>query len=58
MEFPFYTQQLLKCDENGFAVIDGSQPQKYRKGGAYNIGVNAHRSSSGFGGFGGVSTDE
>ena len=31
MEFPYYVQQVLKADENGYSVIDGSNPQKYRR---------------------------
>ena len=46
MEFPYFVQQLLKADENGFSIIDGTAPQKYRRSGAFNIGM----SRGGFGG--------
>lgn len=53
MDFLFYTAKALQCDGDGFAVIDGKQPQKYRKAAAGGA-VNAHLSSSFFAAGGGV----
>lgn len=45
MEFSFNTSKILQCNDDGFACLDGNNPQQYRKTGA---GFNAHRSSSFF----------
>mgnify|MGYP006092313067 CR=1 FL=1 len=45
MEFSFNPSKLLQCNQDGFAIIDASNPTQYRKTGA---GFNAHRSSSFF----------
>ena len=42
MEFPFYPANCLPCDDQGFAMLDGSFPQRYRRSGN---GRNAHQSS-------------
>ena len=47
MEFSFKASQLLGCDYEGLAIIDGNFPQKYRKSSGYQ-GINAHRTSSFF----------
>lgn len=47
MEFPFTTTKCLQSDAEGFSVLDGQQPGKYRRGGAGG-GMNAHMSSSFF----------
>ena len=41
MNFSFYLSHVLKCDENGFCMIDGTQPYKYRKAGN-NFGNTAY----------------
>jgi len=33
MEFPFFTTKALNCDAEGFAVIDGGNPNLYRRPG-------------------------
>ena len=53
MEFPFVAVNVLQCDIDGFCVIDGLNPGKYKKS-AY-AGVNAHRSSNTFFGGSGAS---
>jgi hypothetical protein len=46
MEFNFDVEIVLKCNQDGISIIDGSQPYKYRKSGALNISKNANQSSS------------
>ena len=45
MEFNFNAEDVLRCDQDGFTLIDGNQPEKYKRQGG---GINAHRSSSFF----------
>jgi len=49
MEFPFFVSNILQADGDGFSVIDGQKPQVHRGSMAFNMGVNAHLTSSHFG---------
>lgn len=45
MEFNFNAEEVLRCDQDGFTVIDGAYPERYKRQGA---GGNASRSHSFF----------
>ena len=30
MEFPFFVANVLKSDEEGFSILDGSKPMQHR----------------------------
>ena len=50
MEFPFFVNNILKSDADGFSIIDGTKPLQFRTSMNFNYGIiNAHRSSSHFG---------
>lgn len=50
MEFPFFVGNVLKSDEEGFSILDGTKPMQHRQSMNFNYGIiNAHRSSSYFG---------
>jgi hypothetical protein len=38
MEFNYITTGVLRCDEEGFAILDGSKPPK-------NVASNANRTN-------------
>jgi hypothetical protein len=48
MEFNFDVTNILKCNPDGLAILDGSQPFKYRKSGAQNISKYANYTSNFF----------
>ena len=49
MEFQFYTSKIFPADAQGFAIIDGKQPMRYRKTGIPKLEFNTQRTSSYFG---------
>lgn len=41
MEFNYDVTSILRCNQEGFAILDGTQPYKYRKSGAINLSKHA-----------------
>ena len=46
MEFNFNCEDVLRVDQDGFTMIDGAYPERYKRRTGAQPGINAHRSSS------------